>query len=41
MTMLAMAVLAALERMLGMSALIWGGGLLGLPMAAIMYSSRR
>lgn len=40
-TMLAMAALAALEPAVGMSALIWGGGLLGLPMAAIMYSSRR
>jgi nitrate/nitrite transporter NarK len=32
-TMLAMAALAALEPLVGMGALIWGGGLLGLPMA--------
>lgn len=35
-TMLAMAALAALEPVVGMSALIWGGGLLGLPMAYAM-----
>lgn len=35
-TMLAMAALAALEPVVGMSALIWGGGLLGLPMACAM-----
>lgn len=41
MTMLAMAALGALEPLVGMSALISGGGLLGLPMALIMYSARR
>lgn len=40
-TMLAMAALAALEPAVGMSTLIWCGGLLGLPMALIMYSARR
>lgn len=40
-TMLAMAALGALEPIFGMSTLIWCGGLLGLPMARIMYSSRR
>ncbi len=40
-TMLAMGALGALEPAVGMSALIWCGGLLGLPMALIMYSARR
>lgn len=40
-TMLAMAALGALEPVVGMSALIWFGGLLGLPLALIMYSARR
>lgn len=40
-TMLAMAALGVLEPIIGMSALIWSGGLLGLPMALIMYSARR
>lgn len=40
-TMLAMAALGVLEPIVGMSTLIWCGGLLGLPMALIMYSARR